>query len=412
MAVFYVNKSGNDNNSGRSPNNAKLTIQGAVNSASSYDTIIVQSGVYNEAVVITSKPLNLLCDGLVILDGQNTLQEGIKFVTTAGAIINQYSQGILFIMNYTLYGIRSPNNLNYIYRCVIYNCPNGVEGYISLTNCILIGTGTGSNLLHSYPSKNNIIANFNTGIVPVNNPNISNSIFYNNVIHIDRNDNSILNRNIYYPVGASNVLKNAGTTYTDLPSWRTATGQDTNSDAVDPQFLDPNNLLFGVANTSPARYLSLNPPSGEQPYPFCGIGAVTRRIGISNNVNNSIWTGATTTNLTLNADGSWRLSDPNSNGIWESGVIDLQTLSGFTPAQGQTLGIKLVDLTQSISYPSRVLDHNNTDIKPNRLTFEIAVSSDGVNFLPYQAFEPNVIMNLAYRYIKLRITFRVDGTGG
>ncbi len=413
MAVFYVNKSGNDANSGRSPNNAKLTIQGAINSASNYDTIIIQSGVYNEAVVMNGKSLHILCDGLVILDGQNTLQEGINLFNTSGATINQNSQGILFIMNYTLYGIRSPHYTNFIYRCVIYNCPNGVDGVVVITNCILIGTGTGNNRISSgYTNKNNIIANFNTGVAPSGNPIIVNSIFYNNAVHIDRNDNSTFNKNIYYPVGVSNVFKNAGTTYTDLPTWRTATGQDANSDALDPQFLDPNNLLFGVANTSPAKYSSLNPPSGEQPYPFCGIGALSRRIGISNTVNNLIWTGATVTNLTLGADGSWRLTNPNLNGVWESGAIDLQTLSGYTPAPGQTLGIKLADITQSISYPSRVLDSNNTDAKPNRLTFEIATSSDGINFSPYQVFEPYAIMNLAYRYIKLKITFRMDGVGG
>jgi len=193
-----------------------------------------------------------------------------------------------------------------------------------------------------------------------------------------------------------------------MSSWRTATSQDANSDALDPQFLDPNNLMFGVSLNSPAQYSSFNPNSNALLYPLCGTGALNRRIGISNNVNSSYWTGATMSNLTVNADGSIGLTNPNANGTWTSGVIDLQSLSGFS-FSGQTVGLKLVDLTQSISYPLRVLDSDNTDTKPNRLTLEVATSSDGVNFGNFVAYEPSQIMNLPYRYIKLRITFRQDG---
>ncbi len=73
--TYYVNGStGADRNSGTSSLSAKKTIQAAVNSASSGDTILVSAGSYKENLVLAGKALHLKSIGAldVTIDGNQT----------------------------------------------------------------------------------------------------------------------------------------------------------------------------------------------------------------------------------------------------------------------------------------------------------------------------------------------------
>ena len=72
MAEYYVNKSGDDTNSGASHDEAFATINYAVGTAANGDTIYVGSGVYEENISIGSgfnKTLYLMADGYAVMDG-------------------------------------------------------------------------------------------------------------------------------------------------------------------------------------------------------------------------------------------------------------------------------------------------------------------------------------------------------
>ncbi len=91
--TYYVNgSSGADGNSGTSSSSAKKTIQAAVNSASSGDTILVSAGTYRENVAWSGKQLELQTIGVldVTIDG-NQNGSCIKLESGAtGSIIDGF----------------------------------------------------------------------------------------------------------------------------------------------------------------------------------------------------------------------------------------------------------------------------------------------------------------------------------
>lgn len=61
--ILFVGKHGADANNGKTPNNAKLTIQAAVTAAAAGDTIIVFPGTYTETVTHAANNVTLIAEG-------------------------------------------------------------------------------------------------------------------------------------------------------------------------------------------------------------------------------------------------------------------------------------------------------------------------------------------------------------
>ena len=61
--ILYVGKHGADANNGKTPNNAKLTIQAAVTAAAAGDTIIVFPGTYTETITHAANNVTVIAEG-------------------------------------------------------------------------------------------------------------------------------------------------------------------------------------------------------------------------------------------------------------------------------------------------------------------------------------------------------------
>lgn len=90
--IYYVRTDGNDLNSGteNTPSGAFKTIQKAADTTRPGDTVEVQSGTYNESVLISisgesTRPITYRANGEVIINGQNTRAyclklQGVNFI--------------------------------------------------------------------------------------------------------------------------------------------------------------------------------------------------------------------------------------------------------------------------------------------------------------------------------------------
>ena len=67
--IYYVSKTGSDDNSGHTPDDAFLTIGAATTAASAGDQIHVKTGTYSEAITLAADGLELICEIGAIIDG-------------------------------------------------------------------------------------------------------------------------------------------------------------------------------------------------------------------------------------------------------------------------------------------------------------------------------------------------------
>lgn len=65
------------------------TIKEAINAAGSGDTIVVQDGLYAEGEIVVSKPLTLIAEGTVIVDGLQTATS-VFFITSHSVVIEGF----------------------------------------------------------------------------------------------------------------------------------------------------------------------------------------------------------------------------------------------------------------------------------------------------------------------------------
>ena len=187
MTTYYVNKSGNDSNSGLDENNAKLTIGGGVVAASSGDTIKVQSGVYYETVGASGKSLVFQADGYVVIDGGNTRSYGFSISVSEHIRIYDFE-----VRNCTSWGIyayqNASNRNNYIYRNKVYDNANGIYSraryygyYYDNVICDNAGTGFYFNQGSQHPNyfrRNLVYGNGGTGFYFINPGNYTSTTCY------------------------------------------------------------------------------------------------------------------------------------------------------------------------------------------------------------------------------------------
>jgi len=146
MAIYYVSGlSGDDGDAGTTPETAKQTIGAAITASANGDTIYVKNdATYNEAVVIPANTGRLMFgyegvssdNGMVLLDGTNSLGVGIYMSNTSGASIADLLKIANFeIKNYTSHGLHyqrtsgDANNGPMFYNIISHN--NGGSGFYS-----------------------------------------------------------------------------------------------------------------------------------------------------------------------------------------------------------------------------------------------------------------------------------------
>jgi parallel beta-helix repeat protein len=173
----------------------------------------------------------------------------------------------------------------------------------------------------------------------------------------------VTNHNIYNDTGSERLIGWLGTSYYDLASFQTATGQDLNSSTANPQFVDIWTANFRVQPTSPAIDAGTdvgltsdydgNPvPSGTAP----DIGAYELQVdppgpdvyegfdyaaGDLNGANGGVgWSGAWTVNTATNAVETTGYTYPNlpvSGGRWHFWTTTSTSANG-TRALANSLG--------------------------------------------------------------------------
>jgi hypothetical protein len=83
--TYFVGKHGNDANDGKTPSNAKLTIQAAVTAAAAGDTVLVYPGVYTETITHAANNVSLISQGVAL---NVILQQADANVVDVGAFTN------------------------------------------------------------------------------------------------------------------------------------------------------------------------------------------------------------------------------------------------------------------------------------------------------------------------------------
>lgn len=425
MANVFVNKSGNDANSGASRALAKLTIQAAHDVAvSGVDTIKIGSGEYREAIVST-KALTVEADvdspmvpsGFVVIDGENVRSIGWNQSNNSALTI----RGLTF-RRHTIADVdRTPGAIGTPFvadRCTFLDGPRGFRtrggGALTLNRCLFRNkTTSGIEPLDSDGQHPLLISisqcvfdSCVTGVLFGSFAPASGSTgIFNNVFLGCARDISFaglsaasiaslfLDYNSHFGWTTA-IGRLASTDYTTLAAWRTATGKETNSLDVDPLLLDPAKGLFLSRRDSPLRRRGR---SGET------IGLGTGE-GISNNRNAALWTGGVFTGTTITG-GNVVQSTAGTNGTYETDVLDLGALSVVT-------GFPISAL---VTYATQVIDHSIADSAPNRPTIEYRTSASA--FLKtdaspsYVAIERDSFLTslVSGRYWQFRAVLRSDG---
>ena len=423
MGDIFVNFSGNDSNGGTSHADAKLTIGGAEAIAGNSDRIVVGSGVYNEAVLIDGATnVDIIADGLVILDGQGSLSTGLDLFDTSsncgefanpetGFIVKDYiSVGIKLrsagASAYHMEVSECPTGIQNIQTgvvefCVTHDCTTGIEGQSGgaggnfVRSCTMVDCDTGlkANVGTAFfrEVKDCIIA-FCDRLITIGSSNGYGTTVadFNNLHFIQRDTVSTADADFQTTI------------VTTIAAWRTASGKDANSISTNPLFGDLAKDIFTLQKTSPSASAGSGIPPGRQ-------GA--RRVGftISNNTNSSLWTGGTFSNTQINGNGDLELISTPGTGTFESDDVDLG--ESVTP----DVDNDRIYMPQNIVYPGQVADSNNADTQPNRLTIEmkVAATQAGLGAAAYAAIEPGALISPVhagpFRWVKYKITLRTDG---
>lgn len=105
--MLFVSKNGNDSTGTRTRMDLPyLTVQGAINNATSNDSIVIYEGVYVENITISSKNINFVSLGKAVIEGIGTIisstvsfdnmklknTSGINFTATSSIITLKNSQ--------------------------------------------------------------------------------------------------------------------------------------------------------------------------------------------------------------------------------------------------------------------------------------------------------------------------------
>lgn len=422
--TLFVNKSGNDSNTGRNPANAKLTIQSALTLAVTGESIVVQEGRYNELMIIKAGTYTLYADGNVTIDGSglganylvtfpaNTNTAGtVSFlpISAGGNWIFRNSSGSSIV--YVLQGSSSTGN--YVFRnCFFYSNANatgvtiGSGGSFSavtlvISGCLFSGFSTqaissGGATSGSFSCTNSTVYNCGIGFNATSGVSLSNNIMMSCTTAWQFSTiTGVIGYNQYYNI----TNWKAASTYTTLDLAKAA-GYELGSVMEQPLFEDATNNVFYLKTAS-----SLSRNQGAIPFGFA--------------------TGS------ANSDATWIVTGTANNTGWYSpdGKVVKNVITGFfeqvsgdsavlySPVYdfGSVQLVKGVNLGAD-QLPPAMIDYSNLDTKPNYQT--IRIRGSGNSFLQ-DAVSPSwneikteqTISYISGRYIQIELVFRVDDIG-
>lgn len=130
------------------------TIQAAVNAAFPGDVILVENGVYNEQVTITTSFIKIIGEEQAILDGQMNLSTGFILNNASGVVIKSFT-----IKNYRSDGIDILGNssANIIEKTEVSNVNYyGIFLASAVANCRIIGSSISGANIGVYNLSNNL----------------------------------------------------------------------------------------------------------------------------------------------------------------------------------------------------------------------------------------------------------------
>lgn len=441
MTIFYVNKSGNDSNTGLSEALAKLTIQAAITTAGAgTHTIIVQTGVYHEALVVSGAgSISFLSDGQVVLDGRGVLLIGAHVSQTANTWIfdRNTNKGGWRVRGYTQAGFRVFNinstPIIFVRNAVVEECAVGYQGTVSgatafageITNTLFMdcGAGVSLNAPNNFTITNCTFVRCPTGLSIATTGagnSVRNCIFaragipamqmlaYSGTGAVNINSNF---NNLYFD-GVSTAGYSG--THTTLAAWQAAVGggRDVSSISADPLFIDPAKDLFGITTNSPSFNAGGGAGNGvPKGQGSSGIGSSAQHeiLGISSVANSSLWTNGVFVNTQINGSGRIELANPGTPvGTFATDVKDF----GFNRR------IRWISMKGVFNYPESVIDFDNNDTQPNRAKIEVrhsltAFLKTDVSPAWVTVEDGDDIMAVLgvsqIRYLQIRFTLRVDG---
>lgn len=425
MATKYVNKSGNDSNDGSTTALAKLTIQAAVNAASSGDSIVVGSGFYNEKItLVAGRTIALYADGVVVVDGSG-LSVGYLVTHGSGAGANSVAFDKLSTGGWWIFqnvngsrivsletGSSSSASMK---NCIFRYSGGNTNGYYSnsqfsatIQNCVFDGaftyainvaygvTGACSFLFNTIYGATTGINMSNTGSAPVT---IANNIISNcttawNITTAVATNN--LNFNHFYTITNWKYVSN---TYTSL-SLTQAAGWELNSVSADPQFIDTSKGIYYLkAESSVSRKIGA--------YPF----GYTRGQNYDPQSNWDVYSSSPDNTKWYSADGN----------VGKNGTTGFLELIGGTSAVvdspvydlGSVQAVKQINIFADQVWGTNMIDTTKTDTKPNYQTVEIRGSGSSFDqddaVISWTEVKSNIpISAISGRYIQLRLTFRAD----
>lgn len=419
MPTLYCDaRNGNDTASGTTWAASKKTLGATITAASSNDTIIAV-GAFNEVLVAAgTKHLTFTANGFAVLDGKNALTTGVTNSTASLWIFNgfaiqnfvngtsntqaayAYTRTIQLIdcvvRNCSTSGVWQPDNSlgarTYLLRTLIYGCVNGIVNgsggggngqYVELFNCTVTGCTYGIVDTNGYTSGDI------TG---------TNNIFSGNTTHIyttgtfrtvwDFNDIDFSSGNCSY----------GGATKTTLAAWRTACGRDANSVSAAPAFVDSAKNCYRLGVGSGAIIAGV----------LLGAFGTKLAYGISNNVNEPLWSGAAV------SPGGGAALDGSDNWALASGTD--ATVTFETADWGVARNVRKINLQYAYAGlgsgvgggPESILDYDESDTLPETWQYRVAISLDGSSYGAFATKNLYDDINISARRLKIEVTLRND----
>lgn len=338
MADWYVNaSSGNDGNSGASAALAKKTLAATYTALASGDRVFL-SGVFTDYWVMSAtsitKSFSAYALGYAELDMAAISYNGATARAFAGSF---YFKGIVF-SNAPQYGLLAGANSNIIlHRCLFRGMGNALvtdSGNFIARDCAFINNTYG--IIPNSSADFMQAGSFERCVFAGNTKDVFFNQYYANgqyyfrycifssPVMLDVSAAAVLNDlsiqqdyNSYNFTGGYHIT--SGGNQTSLANWQTAvststTGRDANSVNAVPDIQDAVKGLF-YPNIG-----SVLLTQGDNNRP---VGYPRPAYGISNNKNASLWTGGNFSNTEINGSGNIVLSAGQTDGYWQSDVIDL-----------------------------------------------------------------------------------------